>query len=179
MYINCFSVHGKLKHYGLSVELLKLCIDESMAQLKRGLCILTASSPTGFLPQQKFIKYKDFELCDETDTGIQLWYLPFYHQGEKPHFKECAKHPEINEKGFVLYYSDQCPFMAKYVPILQETATRNSIPLKTIHIIDKETAQNAPTPITNFSLFYNGKYIPRVVLSEKKFLEVASSFKDL
>ena len=41
---------------------------------------------------------------------------------EAPAFKACAKHPHIDEKGYVLYYTSQCPFNAKYVPILEKTA---------------------------------------------------------
>ena len=36
----------------------------------------------------------------------------------KPEFKECAKHPHIEQTGYVLYYTNQCPFTAKYVPVL-------------------------------------------------------------
>lgn len=39
-----------------------------------------------------------------------------------PSFKDCAKHPQVEEKGYVLYYTSQCPFNAKYIPTLEETA---------------------------------------------------------
>lgn len=32
-----------------------------------------------------------------------------------PKFKECAKHPHADERGYVLYYTSQCLFNAKYV----------------------------------------------------------------
>ena len=41
-------------------------------------------------------------MCDEADNGIQLWYLPFVTDADKPHFRECVKHPHIEEKGYVL-----------------------------------------------------------------------------
>lgn len=44
-----------------------------------------------------------------------------------PKFKECAKHPHIEEKGYVLYYTSQCPFNVKYVPIIEETAKENGV----------------------------------------------------
>ncbi len=37
-----------------------------------------------------------------------------------PHFKECAKHPHIEADGYVLYYTNQCPFNGKYVPIIEQ-----------------------------------------------------------
>ena len=52
-----------------------------------------------------------------------------------------------------------CPFNAKYVPVLEETAKNNGIPFRAVKIESRETAQNAPTPITTYALFYDGQYI--------------------
>ena len=73
-----------------------------------------------FLSDPKFLQYKGFKVCDEAENGIQLWYLPFAADAPLPEFKECARHPHIEEKGYVLYYTSQCPFNAKYVPIVEE-----------------------------------------------------------
>ena len=113
-------------------------------------------------------------MCDEADNGIQLWYLPFGNEVEKPEFRECAKYPHIEEKGYVLYYTSQCPFNAKYVPVLEQTAKENDIPFHAIHIASREEAQNAPTPITNYALFYNGEYITNEQMNDKKFLKLVN-----
>lgn len=34
----------------------------------------------------------------------------------QPKFKDCAKHPKVEENGFVLYYTDQCPYTYYWVP---------------------------------------------------------------
>ena len=57
----------------------------------------------------RFLQYKGFKVCDEADNGIQLWYLPFAADAPLTEFKECARHPHIKEKGYVLYYTSQCP----------------------------------------------------------------------
>ena len=57
-------------------------------------------------------------------------------------FKDCAKHPKVEENGFVLYYTDQCPYTYYWVPKVQEAAKEHGIPFKTVHITEKETAQN-------------------------------------
>ena len=118
------------------------------------------------------MNYKGFMVCDEADNGIQLWYLPFDKEAEKPEVKKCAKHPHIEEKGYVLYYTSQCPFNAKYVPILKQTAKENGIPFHAIHIENKEEAQNAPTPITNYALFVDGEYVTNEQMNDKKFLKL-------
>ena len=127
-----------------------------------------------FLADPKFLKYKGFEVGDEADNGIQLWYLPFEKGTEKPVFKECARHPHIDESGYVLYYTNQCPFNAKYVPVLEETAKNNGIPFRAVKIESRNDAQNAPTPITTYSLFCDGKYVTNEQMNDKKFLKLVN-----
>lgn len=112
-------------------------------------------------------------MCDEADNGIQLWYLPFEKDADAPGFKECAKHPHIDEGGYVLYYTNQCPFNAKYVPILAATAEKAGISFKAIRLNSRDAAQNAPTPVTNYALFHDGEYITNEQMSGRKFLKLA------
>ena len=172
MYIDCLWVSGSFKGHGYSSDLLNACIGESKEKGRKGLCILAAAKKKPFLADPKFLKYKGFTVCDEADNGIQLWYLPFDQDADKPRFKECAKHPQTDEKGYVLYYTSQCPFNAKYVPVLEQTAKENSIAFHAIHLENREDAQNAPTPITNYALFHDGKYITNEQMNEKKFLKL-------
>ena len=144
MYINCLWVSGSFKGHGYSSDLLSECIEDSKEKGKKGLCILAAARKKPFLVDSKFLKYKGFKACDEADNGIQLWYLPFEEKTEPPVFKECAKHHHINESGYVLYYTNQCPFNAKYVP----------------------------TPITTYALFCDGEYVTNEQMNDKKFLKL-------
>lgn len=115
-----------------------------------------------------------FAVGDEADNGIQLWYLPFDMKAGVPRFRECAKHPHIDESGYVLYYTSQCPFNAKYVPVLEQTARENGVLFRAIHIENREEAQNAPTPITNYALFHDGDYITNEQMNDKKFLKLVN-----
>ena len=172
MYIDCLWVSGSLKGHGYADDLLNECIRDSKAKKKKGLCILSSAKKKPFLSDPKFLEYKGFKVCDEADNGIQLWYLPFSSKEEKPQFKECARHPHIDEKGYVLYYTNQCPFNGKYVPIVEKTAKDNKIPFRAIKFESKKEAQNAPTPITTYALFYNGEYITNEQMNDKKFLKL-------
>lgn len=172
MYIDCLWVSGSLKGHGYSNDLLETCIKDSKEKGKRGLCILSSAKKRAFLADPKFLEYKGFSVSDESDNGIQLWFLPFEKDAEQPRFKECAKHPVTEEKGYVLYYTNQCPFPAKYVPLIEKIAQEKGVPFHSIHIEDRETAQNVPTPVTNYALFLDGKYVSNEILSEKKFLKM-------
>ena len=173
MHINCLWVSGSLKGHGYSNDLLDECRNDAVSKGYKGLTILSSEKKKGFLADPKYLRYKGFEAADTSDTGIQLWYLPFDKGAKPPQFKECAKHSKISESGFVIYYSDQCPFTYYWVPRLEECAKEHSIPLKVIHIDTKEAAQNAPSPVTNFIIFRDGKFISHEIQSEKKLLALA------
>ncbi|WP_455391141.1 GNAT family N-acetyltransferase, partial [Frisingicoccus sp.] len=133
MYIDCLWVAGSLKGNGYSTDLLNVCIEDCKNKGRKGLCILSSKKKKTFLADPKFLKYKGFSVCDEADNGIQLWCLPFENTTTLPKFKECAKHPHTNEKGYILYYTNQCPFNAKYVPIIEGIAKEKSVEFKAIH----------------------------------------------
>lgn len=172
MYIDCLWVSGSFKGHGYSNDLLGECIRDSKEKGKKGLCILSAAKKKPFLADPKYLKHKGFAVGDESDNGIQLWYLPFEDGGTVPAFKDCAKHPHIADSGYVLYYTNQCPFNAKYVPVLEETAKANGIAFRAIKLDSKDAARNAPTPITNYALFCDGKYVTNEQMNDKKFLKL-------
>lgn len=119
------------------------------------------------------LAHKGFRVADISDCGIDLMVLPLVPNAEPPRFRECAKHPAIAEAGFVLYYTDQCPYTYYWVPRVQEAAKEHDIPFKVIHITDKESAQNVPAPVTTYALFRDGKLLTQSIQSDKKFLALA------
>lgn len=174
LYINCLWIAGSMKGNGYSNDLLAECIRDAETQNKKGVCILCAEGrKREFLADPKFLAYKGFKTADVSDCGITLMYLPLSENTEPPKFKPCAKHPKIDESGFVLYYTDQCPFTCYWVPRVSEVAKENGIPFKTIHITDKEAARNVPAPVTTYALFRDGKFVTHAIQSDKKFLELA------
>ena len=150
------------------------CIRDAGARGKKGVCILCAEGrKREFLADPKFLAYKGFQTADVSDCGINLMYLPLAPDAEPPKFRECVKHPKAAEDGFVLYYTDQCPFTYYWVPRVQEAAREYGIPLKVIHITDKEAAQHAPAPVTTYALFRDGRFLTQGIQSDKKFLALA------
>lgn len=172
MYINCMWVSGSLKGNGYSTDLLNACIEDSKSKGKKGICILSAKKKKPFLADPKFLKYKGFEVCDESQNGIQLWHLAFDENQCLPQFKECAKNPKVEEEGYVLYYTSQCPFNAKYVPMVEEMAKERGVEFKVIHLETREVAQSAPTPVTTYALFCDGQYVTNEPMNGKKFLKL-------
>ena len=146
MYIDCLWVAGSLKGHGYGADLLNACIKDSKSKGKTGLCILSSKKKKPFLADPKFLRYKGFTVCDEADK----------------------------EKGYVLYYTNQCPFNAKYVPVAEAVAKGNNVPFRAVHLQSREDAQNDPTPITTYALFYNGEYLTNEQMNDKRFLKLLS-----
>lgn len=174
MYIDCLWVSGQFKGHGYSKLLLEACIKDSREKGKKGLVLLSSKKKMGFLADPKFMRYQGFEIVDTAPPYFELLYLPFNKDAEKPSFKPSVKKakPSDRQKGFTLYYTNQCPFTAKYVPMLEDMAKKKSVKLQSIPILTREQAQNAPVPFTIFSLFYDGRFITHEILSEKKFEKI-------
>ncbi|MBS7009467.1 N-acetyltransferase [Anaerostipes sp.] len=169
MHINCLWVSGKYKGRGLSDQLLNQCIEDAKIGGKSGLTALSSVKKKPFLSDPGYLKHRGFLTADTADPYFELLYLPFHEDAPVPVFKDCAKHGKTSEDGMVIYYNNQCPHTAKYVPLLQETAKLHGLPL-TVHKIETtEQAQNAPAPFTAFSLFFRGLFVTNEILSEKKF----------
>lgn len=176
MFINCLWVSGQFKGQGYSNDLLDACIVDSKAKCKKGIVILSSKKKIPYVSDPKFLKYKGFTLADTSEPFYELMYLPFHEvPGTIPRFKNHVKVPHTDESGYVLFYTNQCPFNAKYVPLIQEVAKKKGISLKTILIETTEAAKKAPAPFTTYSLFYNGNFVTNEILSGKKFEKVITA----
>ncbi len=174
MYIDCLWVSGQFKGQGNSSILLEECIRDSKEKGKKGLVVLSSKKKVPFIADPKYLRHKGFKLADSADPYFELLYFPFDKTAEIPQFKQSVKERN-QEKGMVLYYTAQCPFTAKYVPLIEVVANENDIHFKSVKIETTEEAQNAPSPFTTYSLFYNGKFVTHEILSENKFLKLVKT----
>lgn len=180
MYIDCLWVSGQFKGHGYSNLLLDECIKDAKAKGKKGLVCLSAKKKMGFLSDPKYMKYKGFQTADEADPYFVLLYLPFDPGFEKPRFKNAVKDFLCTgSEGFTLYYTNQCPFTAKYVPLLEKLAREKGVVFHSVHLDTRQAAQNAPCAFTTFSLFYKNQFVTHEILSEKKFQKILSDFTGL
>ena len=129
----------------------------------------------GFLSDPKYMSYKGFQTADTAEPYFELMYLLFEEDASLLRFRDSVGRQKDMPEGFVLYYTNQCPFTAKYVPILEEMAKVRNAAFQSVHIQTREDAQNAPSPFTTFSLFYDGQFVTHEILSEKKFDKILVS----
>lgn len=138
-------------------------------RLDEGLVALSSKKKMGFLSDPKYMSYQGFRTADTADPYFELMYLPFEEDAILPSFRDSVREREEMPEGFVLYYTNQCPFTAKYVPILEKMAKARNAAFRAVQIQTREDAKNAPSPFTTFSLFYDGQFVTHEILSEKKF----------
>lgn len=171
LFIKCFWVSGQYKGKGYANALLEECIQDAKEQGKHGLVILTSTKKMPFLSDPKYLKHKGFVTCDTAFPHFELLYLPLMETAVKPSFQPCCKQGIIPDEGFVLYYSDQCPYSEKYSNLVANAAKENNKPFKLVKYTSMEQAQAAPSPFTIYSLFHNGTFVTNEILTVNKFLE--------
>lgn len=130
--------------------------------------ILSSKKKLGFLSDPGYMRHKGFVTADTAEPYFELLYLPF-EEAERPRFRDTVREHGDMPQGFVLYYTNQCPFTAKYVPVLENIAKERNAEFQAVHIQSREDAQSAPSPFTTFSLFYDSQFVTHEILSEKKF----------
>ena len=173
MYIDCLWVSGKFKGQGYSDQLLTDCIQDSQRKGKKGLVILSSPVKKPYLADKSYLEHKGFEQVDSLEPYFELLYLPFAADYKPvPQFTERVKNNPVLPAGFVLYYTFQCPFTAKYVPEIEQLAKDRKLVFQSIHLKSRDEAYQAPTPYTSYSLFYNGVFLTHEILSENAFLKL-------
>ena len=174
MYIDCLWVSGQFKGQGYSNDLLGACIKDAKDQNKNGLVVISSKKKMPYMSDYKYLLHKGFQIVDSAEPFYELMCLKFNDDAKEPKFMEHVKTPSTNKDGFVLYYSAQCPFTAKYVPIIEEIAKEKGIQFEGIKIKTTDEARKAPCISTTYSLFYNGKFVTNEILSGKKFEKIIS-----
>ena len=174
--INCFWVSGQYKGCGHGKALLQSAIDDARAQGKAGLVTVAGTSKFHFMSDTKWLLRQGFQTVEKLPDGFSLLALKIDSEAPDPSFRASVRSGECEEKnGAVVYYTNRCPFTEFHVRgTLAEMAERKGIPLKIIKLETMEQAQDAPTPATLFTLFYNGKFVTTdaSVCMEKRFEKI-------
>lgn len=169
MHINCFWVSGQYKGQGLSNVLLEQCIEDAKTKGMDGITIISSKKKKPFLSDGSYLRYKGFKIVDSAYPFFELYYLPFRSDAPLPKFKECAKKGTIEEKGMVLYYSNQCPFTSQYVSTIDNIAKEYGASICLHKIETSKQARRCPSVVTTYSFFNHGSFVTNEIYSAKKF----------
>jgi len=170
LFIDCFWVAGSLAKKGYGTALLKLCSETAAKMGKKGLVAISADKKRPFLSDPAFYKKGGFRTADIAPPFFELLHLPFDENADIPKFRENAKRGTAAQQGVTVCYTDHCPWTAKYIPLLEKIAEERKAPVCFQKINTKEEAQDAPSPFTTFSVYYNGIFVTNEIFSGKKFI---------
>ena len=159
--INCFWVSGKYKKQGYGKALLKSALDDAKDQGRDGLVTVVGTKKFHFMSDTKWLLKQGFEEVERIKSGFSLLAYKLNQEAASPIFKESVKSGSCPiEDGIVVYYSNRCPFAEFHSLVsLKETAQNRNLPVKVIKLESLEDAQQAPSPATIFSMFYEGEFL--------------------
>lgn len=161
IFIGCMWVSGKYKKNGYAKALLRKAEDEAKENGKDGLVTIVGTKKFHFMNDTKWLLKQGFEEVERLPSGFSLLVKKLGNNKTTAQFKTSVTTGECSNKdGITVYYTNRCPFSEYHVKnSLLETATNRNLKLEVIKLNTKEEAQNAPTPATIFSLFYNGTFV--------------------
>jgi exonuclease I len=75
-------------------------------------------------------------------------------------------------KGLNIVYANQCPWVARSIEVLAETAKKKGLKLKVTELKTAQQAQNSPSVYAVFNLVYNSKLLADHYISNTRFLNI-------
>jgi len=172
MVIHCMAImKRKYKGKGYGQLLLQHCLQDARKEKTRGV-VVVARKGTWMAGKELFLK-NGFEVVDQAPPDFELLVKKFGN-APSPEFKgDWGKRLSKYNKGLTIIRSDQCPYVAKSVKEISETAQKkygikpNIIELKTC-----KQAQIAPSAFAIFGIVYDGKLLAEHPISNTRFKNI-------
>jgi len=171
--IHCMMIISKKyrgKGYGT------LLLEESLKGAKKenmhGVAVVTRKG-TWMAGKELFLK-NGFEVVDQAPPDFELLAKKFAKNAPLPKFKgDWEKKLSKYGKGLTIIRSDQCPYVAKSVKEINQTAQKKyGIKAKMIELNNCRDAQNAPSAFAIFGIIYNGKLVADHPISNTRFKNI-------
>jgi GNAT superfamily N-acetyltransferase len=171
--IHCILIMlNKYKKKGNGTLLLNECLKDAKDKKMNGVAVVTRRG-TWMAGNDLFLK-NGFEIVDQAPPDFELLVRKFKKNAPVPKFKEDWE-KKINKygKGLNIIYSGQCPYMAKSVREIIETAKKKyNLNPKVVELKNYKEAQAAPSPFAIFSMIYNGKLVADHPISNTRFINI-------
>ena len=170
MFIHCMWVSPnkyKKKRYGSL--LIKECIKDAEKQGKYGVAVLVSEGP--FMAGKDIFLKNGFKPVAQFKPSFNLMVRTLKEGGPMPKLNDCEK--QLNKyEGLNLIYSNQCPWVARSIKDMIETAKSKDLKLKVTELKNAKEAQNTPSVYATFNLVYNGKLLADHYISNTRFLNI-------
>lgn len=173
MVIHCIVIMKcEYKGKGYGTLLLEESLKDAKKENMHGVAVITRKG-TWMAGKELFIK-DGFEVVDKAPPNFELLVKKFTKNVPLPKFKgDWEKRLSKYSKGLTIIRSDQCPYIAKSVKEISETAQmKYGIKAKIIELKNCKDAQNAPSVFAIFGIVYDGKLLADHPISKTRFLNI-------
>jgi hypothetical protein len=162
LFIHCIWINpNKYKKKGYGSELIRECIKD--AEGKNGVAVIT--SEDSFMASKDIFLKNGFKVIAE--DGKQQLLINQFKKSNLPKFKDYKK--ELDKyKGWHIVYSNQCPWVARFISGLDKKIV-HQLKLKMTELKTAKQAQDAPSIYSVFTLIKDGKILADHYISSTRF----------
>ncbi len=165
MFIHCIFIGAKKNQgVGLGKMLIEECEKDTKELGLKGIAVLT-SDDTFMAKKDLFLK-NGYEVIETAKPKYTLLAKKFT-EAEAPKILDnsaCLK----DYKGLHLFYSKQCPWVARMVDELRDEIKAWNIDIEVHELTTPEEARKAPSPYGTFTLTYNEKVLSQHYISFRR-----------
>ncbi|UCE66122.1 MAG: YoaP domain-containing protein [Candidatus Zixiibacteriota bacterium] len=172
MFIHCLMINkSEYKGKGYGAELLGYCIADARKAGTLGVAVMT-SAGTWMAGKDLFLA-RGLEMVDSAPPRFDLLALKFKKNAASPGFNRTRKRLlEKYNEGLTIFWSDQCPYIAKSVADVTEAAKNLGIEARLVGLKDCRNAQKMPNPYGTYCMIYDGEIIADHPVSRARFLNI-------
>ena len=172
MMIHCIvNMYRKYQGKGYGSLLVEECLKDAKKGNMHGVAIVTRKG-TWMAGKELFIR-NGFELVDKAPPDFELLVKRLANAPSPRFIGDWGKRPSQYGPDLTIIRSDQCPYVAKAVKEISETASkRYSLEANIIELNNCKEAQNAPSAYGVFSIVYNGQLLAEHPISSRRFMNI-------
>ncbi|OGD18642.1 MAG: hypothetical protein A2W03_08595 [Candidatus Aminicenantes bacterium RBG_16_63_16] len=168
LFIHCLWITpNSAKNKGYGSLLLEECLKDAEKQGKYGVAVV--ASDGAFMANKNLFLKNGFRVV-ETSGMFSLLVKPL-RKGALPRFRDWEK--QLGKyKGLNIVYSNQCPWVARFIAELAGVIQKRGLQLKIRELKTARQAQAAPSIYGVFSLLQDGQILADHYISQRRFLNI-------
>ncbi|MBN1245105.1 GNAT family N-acetyltransferase [Candidatus Bathyarchaeota archaeon] len=168
LFIHCIWVSlNKFKNKGYGSLLVEECVKDAEKQGKAGVAVIASDGP--FMANKELFLKNGFRAVQKSGAFTLL--VKQLRNAADPRFKDCENQLS-NYDGLTVVYSNQCPWVARFMSELPETIKGKSLKVDIVELKTAEQAQAAPSVYAVFNLVNDGKLLADHYISSTRFLNI-------
>lgn len=168
LFIHCIWVSpNKYKNKGYGSLLVEECVKDAEKQGKAGVAVITSDG--AFMANKALFLKKGFREVQK--SGIFTLLVKQLRKAPEPKFKD-SENQLSNYEELTIIYSNQCPWVARFMSELPETIAENDLKVNVVELKTAEQAQAAPSIYAVFNLANEGTLLADHYISNTRFKNI-------